>query len=84
MNGTTGRSTSGERPTHAELAGATWFGSKLSSATGGCLHIAHVRPGWVAIKDTEDPTNPPFVVTAHVWECLLDGAKNGEFDLPTS
>jgi hypothetical protein len=34
----------------------------------------------VALRDNEDPRNPPFVVTGKVWQCFIQGAKNGEFD----
>ncbi|NGO68273.1 DUF397 domain-containing protein [Streptomyces boncukensis] len=63
-----------------ELKNADWFKSSASSANGGCLEIAFLSEGNVAIRDTEDLGNPPFVVSRHVWECWLDGAKNGEFD----
>ncbi len=71
------------RPSPAELTDASWFKAQASSANGGCLEVAFVRD-WVALRDNEDPQNPPFVVTQHVWSCWLDGAKNGEFDRPVS
>ncbi|GAB2576999.1 DUF397 domain-containing protein [Streptomyces capparidis] len=70
------------RPSPEDLAAAEWFKSSASSANGGCLEIAFF-PGWVALRDNEDPANPPFVVTDHVWRCFLDGARGGEFD-PTA
>ncbi len=69
------------RPSHEELTGASWFKAEASSANGGCLEVAFVRE-WVALRDNEDIENPPFVVSQHVWNCWLDGAKQGEFDLP--
>jgi hypothetical protein len=65
-----------------ELAGAEWFKATASSANGGCLEVAFLDSGRVAVRDNEDLNNPPFVVSRHVWQCWLDGAKNGEFDLP--
>jgi hypothetical protein len=65
-----------------ELAGAKWFKSSFSSDNGGCLEIAFLDGGQVALRDNEDLDNPPFVVSRHVWQCWLDGAKHGEFDLP--
>jgi hypothetical protein len=53
------------RPSPEDLAAAEWFKSSASSANGGCLEIAFF-PGWVALRDNEDPANPPFVVTDHV------------------
>jgi len=65
-----------------ELVGAQWFKATASSANGGCLEVAFLHDGRVALRDNEDLANPPFVVSPRVWECWVDGAKNGEFDLP--
>jgi hypothetical protein len=64
------------------LPDADWFKSSFSGGNGGCLEAAFLPDGRVAIRDNEDLGNPPFVVSRHVWQCWLDGAKNGEFDLP--
>lgn len=64
------------------LDGANWFKASSSAANGGCLEAAFLPDGRVAIRDNEDLANPPFVVSRHVWECWVDGAKKGEFDLP--
>ncbi|EOT04368.1 DUF397 domain-containing protein [Streptomyces noursei] len=67
---------------NALLAGAQWFKSEASSASGGCLEVAFLPGDLVGIRDNEDLTNPPFVVTKHVWNCWVAGAKAGEFDPP--
>lgn len=72
----------GPYPERDRLDAANWFKATASSANGGCLEAAFLSDGRVAIRDNEDPGNPPFVVSRHVWECWLDGAKKGEFDLP--
>ncbi|MFD3923082.1 DUF397 domain-containing protein [Streptomyces sp. NPDC058595] len=59
-----------------------WFKSTASSAQGGCLEVAWLPDGRVALRDNEDLTNPPLVVTAHVWRCFIDGAEKGEFTPP--
>lgn len=64
-----------------DLEGVRWFKSSASS-TGGCVEIAHLPSGGVAVRDTKDRSKTPHVYTAHEWECFLIGAKNGEFDLP--
>ncbi|MER7069304.1 DUF397 domain-containing protein [Streptomyces albidoflavus] len=66
----------------SDLDGLTWVKAQASSATGGCLEVAHLADGRVALRDNEDLANPPFVVTRHVWECFLDGASKGEFAPP--
>lgn len=73
---------SGSRAASDELAGARWFKALASSANGGCLEVAFLDSGRVALRDNENLDNPPFVVSRHVWQCWLDGAKSGEFDLP--
>jgi hypothetical protein len=72
------------RPVPSDLANAAWFKATASSSSGGCLEAAFLEDGYVALRDNEDTGNPPFVVTRHVWECFLDGAKKGEFDAPTA
>lgn len=59
-----------------------WFKASASSGQGGCLEVAFLPDGRVALRDNEDLSNPPFVVTQQVWECFLDGANKGEFNLP--
>ena len=71
-----------ERPEPGQLAGARWFKSSFSGDNGGCLEVAFLDSGRVALRDNEDLDNPPFVVSRHVWQCWLDGARQGEFDLP--
>jgi hypothetical protein len=64
------------------LSNAKWFKSSFSGDNGGCLEVAFLDSRRVALRDNEDLDNPPFVVSRHVWQCWLDGAKGGEFDLP--
>ena len=71
-----------EGPAADQLRGARWFKSSFSSDNGGCLEIAFLDSGHVAVRDNEDLNNPPFIVSRHVWQCWLAGAKTGEFDLP--
>lgn len=61
----------------------TWFKSTSSSDNGACVEVAHVPGGWVALRDTKDRSLVPHLFTAREWAAFLDGAKNGEFDLPT-
>ena len=64
-----------------DLTGLRWFKSSASSAAG-CVEIAHLPDGGVAVRDTKDRSKTPHVFNRHEWECFLIGAKNGEFDLP--
>jgi hypothetical protein len=76
--------TTNGRSTPEELANADWFKASASGGSGGCLEVAFLADGRVAIRDNEDMANAPFVVSQHVWSCWIDGAKKGEFDIPSS
>jgi Domain of unknown function (DUF397) len=65
----------------ADLTELRWFKSSASSAAG-CVEIAHLPGGGVAVRDSKDRSKTPHVFSGHEWECFLAGAKNGEFDLP--
>jgi hypothetical protein len=70
----------GERRMDTDLDGLRWFKSSASSAAG-CVEIAHLPDGGVAVRDSKDRGKTPHVFNRHEWECFLIGAKNGEFDL---
>ena len=48
----------------------------------GCVEVAF-HEGKVGVRDSEDHgTGPVLGFTAHEWKCFMEGARNGEFDLP--
>jgi len=61
--------------------GLRWFKSSASS-TNGCVEVAHLPDGGVALRDAKDRGKDPHVYTRHEWLCFLTGVKNGEFDPP--
>ncbi|MFI0417915.1 DUF397 domain-containing protein [Spongiactinospora sp. 9N601] len=67
-----------------DLSHAVWHKAKMSTdqATNGCVEVATNIPGLVAVRDSKDPDRAPLVFTPHEWACFLEGAKNGEFELP--
>jgi Domain of unknown function (DUF397) len=64
-----------------DLTGVRWFKSSFSS-TNGCVEVAHLPEGGVAVRDTKDRGKVPHFFTKNEWECFLAGAKTGEFDPP--
>jgi Domain of unknown function (DUF397) len=61
--------------------GAYWFKAS-GSGDHGCVEIAF-RNGEIGVRDTKDNgTGPVLAFTEHEWECFLDGAAKGEFNLP--
>ncbi|MEV6818343.1 DUF397 domain-containing protein [Nocardiopsis dassonvillei] len=65
-------------PDADELATANWFKSRMSSATQGCVEVAHLSNGTV-LRDSKDPDGGYLFFTPHEWDCFLDGANKGEF-----
>ncbi|MGQ4517371.1 DUF397 domain-containing protein [Streptomyces sp. DW26H14] len=63
-------------------ADLNWFKSSASNSQGDCLEVAFLPDGRVALRDTEDPENPPFIVRASVWQAFTTGAARGEFAIP--
>jgi len=54
-----------------DLTGLRWFKSSASSAAG-CVEIAHLPAGGVAVRDSKDRSKTPHVFNRHEWECFLD------------
>jgi hypothetical protein len=69
--------------TPLDLSAVRWFKASASDSANGCLEVAFLPDGRVALRDNEDLANPPFIVCRQVWECFLDGAVKGEFRFPS-
>ena len=67
--------------TSAQFAGAQWRKSNLSGDTG-CVEVAFVDQN-VGVRDSKlGDDSPVLVFTPHEWSVFLQGAGNGEFNLP--
>jgi Domain of unknown function (DUF397) len=44
-----------------------------------CAEVAH-KDGFVAVRNSSDPTRTTVVFTIDEWRVFVDGIKNGEFD----
>jgi hypothetical protein len=64
-----------------DLSNLHWFKSSYSGANG-CVEVAHLPEGGVAVRDTKDRTKAPHCYTRDEWHAFVTGVKNGEFDLP--
>ena len=49
---------------------------------GGCVQVAPLPDGGVAVRDSKDERRPPHTYTAAEWRAFIAGAKDGEFDYP--
>jgi hypothetical protein len=60
-----------------------WFKSSFSSGNeNGCVEVAFLPDGGVALRDTKDRSLPAHHYTAAEWDAFLAGARAGEFDRP--
>jgi Domain of unknown function (DUF397) len=66
-----------------DLNNAQWFKSRLCSSDG-CVEVAHLDGGHVALRDSKDARKAPHVFDREEWSAFIAGVKNGEFDLPVS
>ena len=54
------------------------------------IEVAFVRDGalisgvWVLMRVAADPADRVLVFDRHEWECFLDGARKGEFDITSA
>jgi hypothetical protein len=64
------------------LDGAVWRRSGQGGAgSAGQVEVAFLDGGYVALRDSRDPTGPVLVFTPAEWDAFVAGAKDGEFDL---
>lgn len=57
-----------------------WRKAKASSNPNGCVELAKMHDGTIAMRDSKDPSGPMLIFTPHEIVCFLDGSKKGEFD----
>jgi len=70
------------RPPAPDLSNARWRKSRHSESEAGCVETAFLPDGHVAVRDSKDRSGPALVYTPREWDAFINGAKDGEFDLP--
>lgn len=66
-----------------DLNGARWIRSRACS-TDGCVEVAHLADGTVAVRDSKDASKPAHVFDREEWSAFITGVKSGDFDLTVS
>lgn len=60
----------------------TWRTASGSNGNGQCVEVAILR-GTVLVRHSKRPDGPVLEYTWDEWRAFLQGAADGEFDLPT-
>ena len=61
------------------ITDARWTRSRACSAAG-CVEVAHLPGGVIAVRDSKDVTKEPHVFDREEWAAFVTGVRNGEFD----
>jgi hypothetical protein len=64
-------------------AAAVWRKSSFSGSGGngdGCVEMALLPGGAVAVRDTKDRTRAPHHHSGPAWRAFLTGVRAGEFE----
>lgn len=63
-------------------AGVAWRKSSFSGGNGGsgCIEVAVLPGGEVAVRDTKDRSRTPHRHSAPAWREFLAGVRAGEFE----
>jgi hypothetical protein len=64
---------------HDSSDGLPW---RKASASGnnGCVEVAPLPDGGVAVRDSKDPASPVLSFTRREWASFMDGVDKGEFN----
>lgn len=68
-----------------DFTGVNWRKSSLSGGNTdgeGCIEVASLTDGDIALRDSKDVSLLPHVFTAYEWACFVAGVRAGEFDRP--
>ncbi|WP_285731593.1 DUF397 domain-containing protein [Nocardiopsis sp. ATB16-24] len=63
-----------------DLVGAAWQKAKRSNSQGACVEMARLGDGSIAVRNSRFPSGPALVYTQEEINCLILGAKDGDFD----
>jgi hypothetical protein len=70
-----------------DLSGAQWRKSSFSDNSntggngGGCVEVAFLAGGHVALRDSKDRSLAPHIYRPDEWAAFVAGVRAGEFDL---
>lgn len=62
-------------------ADAAWRKATASQANDGCVEVAVITAGLVAVRDSKNRSAPPLIFTAADWTSFLVSARSGTFSV---
>lgn len=60
--------------------GRVQFNASSFCSLGGCVEVAKLDDGRVAVRDGKNPDQPALIFSSGEWAAFLAGARAGEFD----
>ncbi|MFE5029900.1 DUF397 domain-containing protein [Streptomyces sp. NPDC056656] len=54
-----------------------WHKSTYSSENGACVETAHAPGGWVAVRDSKDPSRGVTFASIDMWASFVTGVRAG-------
>lgn len=65
-----------------ELTELRWRKSRYSGNGGSdCVEVARTLNGAAVVRDSKDQGGPALAFPEEAWSALVEGVKQGEFDL---
>jgi hypothetical protein len=58
-----------------DLSHAAWHKSSYSNNGGACVEVATNLPGFVAVRDSKDPSGPSLVFSPDLWQAFIRTMK---------
>jgi hypothetical protein len=63
-----------------DMSDVSWRKSSFSGSAGSnCVEVANLDGGWVAVRDSKDPSGPALLFTPAEWDAFRKGILAGEF-----
>ena len=65
----------------ADIVRGAIFRTSSFCTSGGCVEVAVLGGGQIAVRDSKDPSRPAHIYSSAEWRDFVAGVKNGEFDV---
>ncbi|MDE1675460.1 DUF397 domain-containing protein [Nocardia gipuzkoensis] len=70
------------KKTDVDLSMVQWRRSSAGGTADPAVEIAFLDEGYIAMRDSRNPSGPELIFTPEEWSVFLSGVDNAEFDRP--